>query len=80
MERLKLRPLSLDFRLKLSLGLATRFLVVARAVSIHYRKATTRKIITQLSADQLRDIGVDEQPDGRFAVSARLMTRLMSMR
>ncbi len=80
MDRLKLARSSLDFRLTMSLGLATGLLAVARALSSHYRNEKTRKIITQLSADQLRDIGIDEQPDGRFAVSARLMTSLMSMR
>jgi uncharacterized protein YjiS (DUF1127 family) len=61
-----------------SYGLAARLLTLSNPLA-YWQRARTRKAIAGLSADQLRDIGLEEQPDGRLTAPASLMTKLMSM-
>lgn len=64
---------------RLSRVLAVHLVALAQKAHKRFSDRRTRRAIGHLTADQLRDIGLDPQPDNRLAVSASLMARLMSM-
>ena len=45
-----------------------------------YRTASTRKALSELSPDQLTDVGCEQPCRPQMIVEAGLMTKLMSMR
>ncbi len=61
-------------------GLTTHLVALAQTGHKRFSDRRTRRAIDHLTADQLKDIGLDPQPDDRLAVSASLMTKLMAMR
>ncbi|MCU0790107.1 MAG: hypothetical protein MUE79_03495 [Nitratireductor sp.] len=62
-----------------SRGPLTHLLALAREHREGLRGRWARRAIRDLSAEQLKDIGLEPPPDGRLEVSAGLMARLMSM-
>jgi uncharacterized protein YjiS (DUF1127 family) len=63
-----------------ALPLAVCLRSLASALEGRQAVARLKKATAGLSADQLKDIGLDAQPDPRLAVKASLMTGLISMR